>query len=401
MLSNSPTKLILVLLSLSLATPALALDVTPSVRVRNSVVVREAPLSASPKVANFLPGQRAMVEEDVAGWYRVSLSGGLRGFVSKRWVDLVEANTAEVVQRSFELHVIDVGIGDGIILDMGDREILIDGGMNSSSMKDYVEQEKLIDGPIELAIVTHADMDHWKGMSALLFPPNGSRPYQVMEFWEPGYDRGCRPFPDYDKFVGKVRSLVPAGGFLRPLEAARSPDDATLAAAPFTVASLPGVTFRLLHSQATPTANDCGYQINNASIVLSVEVGGLKLLLTGDANGKPRKGDPTAAPTDVEELLLQLEAAHPGTLKADILKVPHHGSETANTADFIAAVAPDFALISASTNHHLPRGTVVNRYELAGATVLRTDAHRERDVDHIICKGDGAGAVVCNYADQF
>jgi competence protein ComEC len=77
--------------------------------------------------------------------------------------------------------------------------------------------------------------------------------------------------------------------------------------------------------------------------------------------------------------LLALEQAHPGTLKAHILQAPHHGSETANTQAFIDAVNPDFVIISASTNHHLPKDTVIERYRHGERVILRTDVNREKD----------------------
>ena len=75
------------------------------------------------------------------------------------------------------------------------------------------------------------------------------------------------------------------------------------------------------------------------------------------------------------------EATHPGTLKADVLKVPHHGSETASTQAFINAVNPDFAIISASTKHHLPKTTTVDRYENTQRVILSTDEHKQLGVD--------------------
>jgi beta-lactamase superfamily II metal-dependent hydrolase len=82
---------------------------------------------------------------------------------------------------------------------------------------------------------------------------------------------------------------------------------------------------------------------------------GSRFLFTGDANGKERNEQGPGTPGHVELQLLNLEAGNPGTLKADVTKVPHHGSETANTQQFINAVNPRFVVISASNIHHLPR----------------------------------------------
>ena len=130
-----------------------------------------------------------------------------------------------------------------------------------------------------------------------------------------------------------------------------------------------------------------------------IEIAGFRFLFTGDANGKERDEASPGTPGHIEEELLALEQAHPGTLKADLLKVPHHGSETASTQAFIDAVDPDFAIISASTGHHLPKATTVQRYEDGQRVVLRTDENRDSNVDHIICLRGTDGALSCNFED--
>jgi hypothetical protein len=73
------------------------------------------------------------------------------------------------------------------------------------------------------------------------------------------------------------------------------------------------------------------------------------------------------------------------TLKVDVLKVPHHGSETASTIPFIQKADPHFVIISASTMHHLPEDTVVRRYKSSERVILRTDRDRASNNDHIVC----------------
>ncbi len=148
-----------------------------------------------------------------------------------------------------------------------------------------------------------------------------------------------------------------------------------------------GRSWTCVHTDSTPEASngDCSYRINNASIVLMVEIHGFRFLFTGDASGKGRNEASPGTPGHIEAELLALEQTHAGTLRADVLKVPHHGSETASTQAFINAVAPRFAIISASTKHHLPRETVVERYVDGSRVVLRTDQNSANDTDHITC----------------
>ncbi len=62
-------------------------------------------------------------------------------------------------------------------------------------------------------------------------------------------------------------------------------------------------------------------------------------------------------------------------LRSDVLLVPHHGSRTSSTQDFIAAVSPTWAVIPVGYRSRFghPNPEVVQRYRSAGAKILRTD----------------------------
>lgn len=380
---------------------ASAATVTPKPEVTNHVNIRELPSTTdSDTIGTLQPGQSLPHLESIPYWYEVQLPDGRSGFVSKRWTTLL---TTSPEDQPFTVHVLDVGIGDSIIIDHGDNEIIIDGGNPKSDLYNYIQAADIIDGPIELGIVTHADSDHWKGFVRLLgFEDNPvSNPYQLTEFWEPGYDRDCRQLDSFDNFISQVQNHVANVHYKRPLAQYHIPAVVSGTPQPFTLPHLPGIEFTLLHADSAPTGGDCAYKINNASIVFKMIIGGVSFLFTGDANGKERDNAPSLAPGHVEQKLLALEAAHPGILKADVLKVPHHGSETASTQRFIDAVNPDYVLISASTNHNLPRPTVLDRYTSQSRIILRTDVDRARGNDHILCTKSTGQALNCNYRDQF
>src|SRR6185503_1991813 len=92
------------------------------------------------------------------------------------------------------------------------------------------------------------------------------------------------------------------------------------------------------------------------SCVLRVEAGGRAMLLTGDIERA------------AELALLKIA-------KADVLLVPHHGSKTSSTAEFIAAVAPRWAVVPAGYRNRFghPNAEVLGRYHAAGVRVHRTD----------------------------
>ena len=99
---------------------------------------------------------------------------------------------------------------------------------------------------------------------------------------------------------------------------------------------------------------------NNNSFVLRIAYGTRAFLLVGDAE------------KEEEATLL---ASAPDRLRADVLKVGHHGSRTSTTPSFLAAVAPHEAIVSAGSRNRFghPAPTTLAALESAGARVWRTD----------------------------
>ena len=114
-----------------------------------------------------------------------------------------------------------------------------------------------------------------------------------------------------------------------------------------------GVRFEFLHPQP-------GWESvrrNNQSCVLRVDAGGASMLLTGDIERA------------AESVLVSVMQ------KTDVLLVPHHGSRTSSGEEFIAAVAPRWAVVAAGYRNRFghPAREVLERYGRAGTRVLRTD----------------------------
>ena len=341
---------ILLLVGASLLAHADRVELKPT--TTGSVNIRPTASTDQTPIGTLVQGQSLSHNGSVPFWHGVLLPDGREGFTSKQMTRVVDDPVMETA--AWAVHFVDVGTGDGAIIDMGDLEIVIDGGNFVNTMRNYIDEHDLIQSPIELVIVTHADTDHWKGLTRLLgYDGVVDAPPAVLEFWEPGHSRDCRPQASYDAFITNVQANVPVAGFKRPLESHHQPATVSGTPAPLTLPSLPGVAITVLHTEDQPTATDCSYRINNASIVTMIEIDGVRFLFTGDANGKERAEASPGTPGHVEQQLLTLEAAHPGTLSADVLKAPHHESETASTQAFVDAVDPDFVIISASTISHL------------------------------------------------
>jgi competence protein ComEC len=116
-----------------------------------------------------------------------------------------------------------------------------------------------------------------------------------------------------------------------------------------------GVRFEFLH----PPPGWESARRNNQSCVLRVDAAGASMLMTGDIE---RAAEETLRRSTV-------------SLHSDILLVPHHGSRTSSSADFIAAVAPRWAVVPAGYRNRFghPAREVLERYAAAGVSVLRTD----------------------------
>jgi competence protein ComEC len=117
-----------------------------------------------------------------------------------------------------------------------------------------------------------------------------------------------------------------------------------------------GVAFEFLH----PAPGLAARRANDRSCVLKVTAQGKSMLLTGDVE------------LESERLLL---AQQPGSLKSDVLLVPHHGSRTSSSAPFLAAVGAQAAVIAAGYRNRFghPGAEVLERYAAAGTRVVRTD----------------------------
>jgi len=124
-----------------------------------------------------------------------------------------------------------------------------------------------------------------------------------------------------------------------------------------------GVRFEFLHPwDASPSERA---KPNTLSCVLKVQAQGGSVLLTGDIEAAQEKA-----------LIASEPAAGDGAsrLRADVLLVPHHGSNTSSTAEFLAAVSPRWAWVQAGYRNRYghPTAAVMARYQAQGVTVLES-----------------------------
>jgi competence protein ComEC len=97
---------------------------------------------------------------------------------------------------------------------------------------------------------------------------------------------------------------------------------------------------------------------NNHSVVIRIVYGNRAFLLTGDIE------------SEAEDALIN----GGGALKADVIKVPHHGSRTSSTPEFVSRVQPEYAIISVGRHSRFghPHKEVVYRWRGSGSQVMTT-----------------------------
>ena len=237
--------------------------------------------------------------------------------------------------------VLDVGQGDAILVqgDAGSR-MLVDGGPDPDRLLIVLDARlPAWDRRIDLVVLTHPHEDHVAGLALLL---ERYRVRTVAEVGMRGPGPGYAAFDDaLDRLAIDRRRLV-AGDRLR-LDAAT-------------------VDVRWPARGVVPTEPpDTGTGINNVSAVLDLHFGSRRLLLTGDVEEA------------IDPQLLAAGIANGD--RVDLLKVAHHGSRTATTEAFLAALRPRVAVVSAGTGNPYghPTRQALDRLAAVGARVFRTD----------------------------
>jgi len=250
--------------------------------------------------------------------------------------------------ESLKITMLDVGQGDATLVELPHgKRILIDGGGLASSTFDVGEKVLLPSffskniWKIDTVVLTHPHPDHFGGLKAIL------RAFDPEEVWWNGETVDSPAFQELLEEIQKRGiALVRLDTGIQAFERE-------------------GIRFEILHPLPggwAETRPDSA-AINNRSLVIQMSDRGLSFLFAGDIQ------------KETEKVLIES-----GTLKASfVLKVPHHGSDTSSTEDWVKAVCPRVALVGVGrgNRYRFPKDEVLRRYEALGTEIFRTDQDGE------------------------
>ena len=228
-----------------------------------------------------------------------------------------------------KVHFIDVGQGDSILIETpGGQNMLIDAGERDQGEKvvNYIKSQGV--DKLHFVVGTHPHSDHIGGLVKVI------ESIPVEKIYLPRVTHTSRSFENLLEAISNKGLKI-----------------STAAA---------GVKISLADGEASfiaPVGED--YEgLNNYSAVIKLTYGSASFLFTGDA-----------------EKLSEKEMLANGTdLKADVLKVGHHGSVSSTSSNFLQAVSPEYAVIMCGSGNDYGHPHKETLAALSGLEVYRTDS---------------------------
>ncbi|MGE5633312.1 MAG: ComEC/Rec2 family competence protein [Caulobacteraceae bacterium] len=245
--------------------------------------------------------------------------------------------------QPLKVHFIDVGQADAILVQgPDDQNILIDAGNNADSdlVVDYIKKQGV--KGFKAVVGTHPHEDHIGGLDVVI------RSFNVDSIYMPKVSSTTKTFRDVLKAVAdkNMKVTTAAKGVSIPLS---------------------GMTAEFMGPVGTKYE-----ELNNYSAVLKLTYGSTSFLFQGDAEALSERE--------------MLESDISSKLKADVLKLGHHGSSNATSEKYLDKVNPKYAVIMVGKGNDYghPHKETMALLKRKGITVYRTDENGT-----IVAESDG------------
>jgi competence protein ComEC len=229
------------------------------------------------------------------------------------------------------VHYIDVGQGDSILIQVNNKNLLIDSGPKSDEKKlsNYLSSLHL--AKLDYIIATHPHDDHIGNMAEVI------KKYDVSKFYAPKVESTTKTF---EKMVDALKDKNLKINVIK--KGTNSID-------------LGENTKVTVFSPSKDSYED----LNNYSPVIKIEYGNTSFLFTGDAQA------------DVEKDILSANE----DIRADVLKIGHHGSSTSTSMNFLSKVNPSISVISVGKDniYNHPNENTIKHLNEKNITIYRTD----------------------------
>lgn len=250
-----------------------------------------------------------------------------------------EASISTFSSGTLRVNYIDVGQGDSIFIQLPNNEtMLIDAGeaYKSDNVINYLNNLGIT--KIDYVIGTHPHTDHIGGLEEVI------NTFDIGSIYMPRASSTSKTYED-------LLTTISSKGL--KVKTAKSG-----------VVVLDEDNLKL---EFIAPNSDSYSELNNYSAVLKLTYLDNTFLFMGDA-----------------ETLSEDEITN--EIKADVIKVGHHGSDSSSSLEFVKKVSPEYAIImvGVGNSYNHPYQSIIDRYESVGAKVLRTDLD-----GNIVCDSDG------------
>ena len=268
----------------------------------------------------------------------VLFSDGLDNIGSKSYALLEQLlNASEVInedlpslkeKQDMRVHYIDVGQGDSIFIELPNEEtMLIDAAENDQADKISSYIKRYGYNEITYLIGTHPHSDHIGGMSSIV------ENFDIKNIYMP---KAVSVSKTYENLLNTISN--------KNLKIKTAKTGVNI------------INTQELNISFIAPNKDEYDELNNYSAIVRIKYKDRVFLFMGDAEKES-------------------ESELAGDLKADVIKVGHHGSDTSSSLAFAKKVKPEYAIISVGIDnkYNHPVKTILNRWELLGAKIYRTD----------------------------